>query len=285
MIGENQMSPADVAAVVGNNRGYGYGGYGGYGFGDGFGGSWLIVFLALMMFGGWGGGYGMNGMGGGMFPWLMAGQQNLGTQINGGFDNAAVMGQLGTIQNAITGGFGSQEIASCNRAMDAMQTAYNNQIADLQRSYAAQTSVDSRLDSLAMSLQQCCCDNRAAVADLKYTVATEACADRATVNDALRDVMAANAANTQRILDTLCQDKIDAKNERIAELQQQLYMKDLAASQTAQTARLLADNAAQTQNIENYIRPQINPAYVVPNPYACYNGINTGYGCGTAFAN
>lgn len=284
MIGENQMSPADVAAVVGNNRGYGYGGYGGYGFGDGFGGSWLIVFLALMMFGGWGGGYGMNGMGGGMFPWLMAGQQNLGTQINGGFDNAAVMGQLGTIQNAITGGFGSQEIASCNRAMDAMQTAYNNQIADLQRSFAAQTSVDSRLDSLAMSLQQCCCDNRLATEGLKATILQENCADRYEAANNTRDIIENANANNKAILDKLCQLELDGIKQnyenRIAGMQNAL---DQERANT-QSLRFAASQAAQTQNIENYIRPQINPAYVVPNPYACYNGINTGFNNGACCA-
>lgn len=284
MIGENQMTPADVAAVVGNNRGYGYGGYGGYGFGDGFGGSWLIVFLALMMFGGWGGGYGMNGMGGGMFPWLMAGQQNLGTQINGGFDNAAVMGQLGTIQNAITGGFGSQEIASCNRAMDAMQTAYNNQIADLQRSFAAQTSVDSRLDSLAMSLQQCCCDNRLATEGLKATILQENCADRYEAANNTRDIIENANANNKAILDKLCQLELDGIKQnyenRIAGMQNAL---DQERANT-QSLRFAASQAAQTQNIENYIRPQINPAYVVPNPYACYNGINTGFNNGACCA-
>lgn len=285
MIGENQMSPADVAAVVGNNRGYGYGGYGGYGFGDGFGGSWLIVFFAMMMmFGGWGGGYGMNGMGGGMFPWLMAGQQNLGTQINGGFDNAAVMGQLGTIQNAITGGFGSQEIASCNRAMDAMQTAYNNQIADLQRSFAAQTSVDSRLDSLAMSLQQCCCDNRLATEGLKATILQENCADRYEAANNTRDIIENANANNKAILDKLCQLELDGIKQnyenRIAGMQNAL---DQERANT-QSLRFAASQAAQTQNIENYIRPQINPAYVVPNPYACYNGINTGFNNGACCA-
>lgn len=239
MMGDNNMTPADVAAVMGN-RGYGYGGYGdGFGFG---GGSWLIAILALLMFGGYGGGFGMGGMGGGM-PWLMAGQQNLGAQMNSGFDNAAVMGQLGGIQNAITGGFGSQEVAACNRAMDSLAAQYTNQIAELQRSFAAQTDVGNRLDSIAMSLQNCCCENRAATADLKYTVATEACADRAAVTAALTAVTQQMNAGFQSILTQMSSDKLDAKNEKIAELQQQIYMKDLAASQIAQTAQL-----------ENFIR-------------------------------
>jgi len=89
------------------------------------------------------------------------------------------------------------------------------------------------MNTIAMSQQNCCCENRAAVADLKYTVATEACADRAAVTNALRDVLEANSASTQRILDQMCQDKIDQKNERIAELQNQLTLANLAASQNA----------------------------------------------------
>ena len=99
------------------------------------------------------------------------------------------------------------------------------------------------------------------------------------MNDALRDVLAANNANTQRILDTMCQDKIDAKNERIAELQNQLTLANLAASQNAQTAAIIANNEAQTTALEQYLAPVPRPAYVVQNPNCCGN--NYGWnGCG-----
>lgn len=124
-------------------------------------------------------------------------------------------------------------------------------------------------NALAMSMQNCCCENRAATADLKYTIATEACADRAAVTSALQDVTMQNNANTQRILDMMCQDKIDAKNERIQELQNQLYMAQLAASQNVQTATILNDNLAQTQALEQYLAPSARPAYIVQNPNCC----------------
>lgn len=89
-----------------------------------------------------------------------------------------------------------------------------------------------------------------------------------------------NTANTQRILDQLCNDKIDAKNERIAQLQQEVLMRDLAASQTAQTARLLSDNAAQTSALEQYLAPVPRPAYVVQNPNCCSGNWYSGCGCG-----
>lgn len=232
-------------------------GYGGYGGGLGFGGdaTWLIILFLFAAMGGWGNGFG-GGFGGGQsFPWMLA--NNTDNLVTGGFNQATTTSLLGDIQNAITTGFSNTEISNCNRALT-----------NLQQDFALQST-----------LQNCCCENRAGLADLKYTVATEACADRAAINDALRDVIAANTASTQRILDQMCQDKIDSKNEKIAELQQALYMKDLAASQTAQTARILADNAAQTVALEQYLNPTPVPAYPVQNPNCCnWNG---GCGCGS----
>lgn len=289
----NGLSAADVAAVVDNNRGgYGWGypmvpaypmagGYGGGNWGGNLGGDWLILFLFAAMFGGFGGGWGgMGGMGNMMmWPWLMT--QNTDNIVQGGFNQSATASSLAGIQTAITTGFSNAEVSACNRAMDAMQTAYNNQIAGMNQSFAQAQALDSRLDAISTNQQTCCCENRAAVADLKYTIATEAAANRA-----------AGTANTQAILDKLCDQELQAERRENDQLRQQLNMANLAASQNAQTARILADNAAQTQQIENYVRPQINPAYIVPNPYA-YNfypnngwgsncGCNTGCGCGAA---
>ena len=128
-------------------------------------------------------------------------------------------------------------------------------------------NVNSQMNSLAMGLQNCCCENRSSIADLKYTIAQEACADRAAV-----------AEGTQKILDQMCQDKIDAKNEKIVELQNQLTMANLAASQDLQTQRLIASNEAQTAALEQYLAPTPRPAYVVQNPNCCPQ--NYGCGCG-----
>ena len=114
----------------------------------------------------------------------------------------------------------------------------------MQQAFNSQTAITSGMNTIASNLQNCCCENRANIADLKYTVATENCADRAAINDALRNVIESNTANTQRILDQLCQDKIDAKNEKISALQTEIALKDLAASQAAQTAAIVADNTA-----------------------------------------
>lgn len=137
------------------------------------------------------------------------------------------------------------------------------------------------MNSLAMGLQNCCCENRASIADLKYTVASEACADRNAISDALRDVIANNTANTQAILDKMCQQEIDALKTQNANLQTQLNMMNLAKSQTAQTAQLLADNANQTSTLEQYLAPVPRPAYIVANPNGCNCGNNFGCGCGS----
>jgi hypothetical protein len=263
------------------------GGNGGFG---GFGGDWGWIILLLLcgwggmgFGGGFGGGYG-NMMLGYDFPWLL-------NNTNSGFDHAATQSALGDLNTAVTTGFGNVATQLCggfagvnatvNNAQNALaQQMYTNTIADLERSYAAQTASTAGMNGIAMNLQNCCCENRAATADLKYTIATENCADRATISDGIRDLLTATTANTQRILDQMCNDKIDAKNEKIADLERQLTMANLAASQGAQTAAILANNEAQTTALEQYLAPVPRPAYIVQNPNCCTN--TCGCGCGIA---
>lgn len=239
---------------------YGNGG----GFGGGFGGDWAWIIILFLIFGAGGWGNGNGGFGGmnGLYPWM-----NQADITTSGFQNQMLQSTLSGIQSGITSGFGDLQTALCsgfagvsNGFSQAEIAANSRQMADMNQMFALQSS-----------LQNCCCENRAGLADLKYTVATENCADRAAVSDALRDVLAANTASTQRILDQLCQDKIDAKNERIAELQNQLTMAQLAASQNAQTAAIIANNEAQTTALEQYLAPVPRPAYVVQNPNCCTN--------------
>lgn len=259
--------------------GYGYGG----GFGSGFGGDWgslIILFLFAAMFGGFGGGWG-GGFGGfdGAFPWLMTGQAGINANTNAGFDNAALGNQLNGIQTSINTGFSNAEVAACNRAMQDQANSYNNQIAALNRSFDAQTAVTAGQTALSSQLAECCCENRLATQGLQGVIQTENAADREALSNGVRDILAAQTAGTQRILDQLCNDKIDAKNEKIQELQTQVALQNLAASQAAQTSQLIADNAAQTQYIVNRVAPYPIPSYTVGNPYGC-NGWNTGYNYG-----
>jgi len=127
-------------------------------------------------------------------------------------------------------------------------------------------------------LAQCCCDNRAATQDLKYTVATEACADRAAVSDALRDVIAANTASTQKILDQLCADKIDAKNDQIAQLRQELLFARGQASQDVQTAALRQSDATTANQLIAELRSCPIPAMPVYGQTPIFT-CNGGCGC------
>ena len=243
-LSSGELSAADVAAVVGNN---------GNGFGSltGDGGIWIIVLFLFALMGGWNGN---GGVGGNAYP-----------LVQQGFDQAAVMSGINTLAASQAAGFANAETAANARQIADMQMGYQNQIANIQS-----------MNSLSSQLANCCCENRLATANLGADIAREACADRAAVSDALRDVLEANNASTQRILDQMCQDKIDAKNEQIENLRQQLNMAQLSASQNAQTAAILANNEAQTTALEQYLSPTPRPAYVVPAPWTNY-GYN---GCG-----
>lgn len=277
-----------VAPMYGNNNG---------GFG-GCGDSWGWIILLLLIAGnGWGGFGGFGGMGGfaadgaALYPWM-----NQAEITTGGFQNAATNSAISSLQNSVTSGFGDVQNALCggfagvnatvNGAQNALaQQMYTNQIADLERSFANQTAVTQGMNTIAMNQQNCCCENRAGIADLKYTIATENCADRAAVSDGIRDVIASQTANTQAVLDKLCQLELDgvkaqveAKNDRISELQAQLNMANLAASQTAQTAQILAGQASEIDGVYNRLKncpvPSM-PVYGNTPIFTCNNG-----GCG-----
>jgi len=235
-LSSGEMSAADVAAVVGNRDG----GFGNWGDGS----FWIIVLFLFALMGGWNNGFNGNN---GQAP-----------AVQQGFDQAAIMGQLGQINAGITSGFAGAE-ASANA----------RQIADMQQNFALQTQ-----------LANCCCENRLATANLASDLAREACADRAAVSDALSRVLEANNAQTQKILDQMCQDKIDAKNEQIANLRQQMNMMQLSASQNAQTQAIIANNELQTAALEQYLAPVPRPAYVVQNPNCCGQNFYNGCGCG-----
>lgn len=235
------------------------GGYsnGGFGYGDGYM-MWLVLILFVLM----GNGYGFGGFGGGnQMPYIMNNTQN---DVQRGFDQQAVMGGINGINTALSNGFANAEVSRCNTQANLLQTLNANQMAN-----------STAMNTLAMSLQNCCCENRAGIADLKYTIATEACADRQAVTDALRELETVVSNGNQTILNQMCQDKMDAMNETIANLRSQLSMKDLQASQTAQTAQLQAAVSANAQMLEQNLNPVPRPAYVVQNPNCCAPAYST----------
>ena len=232
-LSNGELSAADVAAVTGNN------GFGGFGDGS----FWIIVLFLFALMGGWNNGFN----GGGAQP-----------AVQQGFDQAAVMGQLGQINSSITAGFAGAE-----------SSANARQIADMQQAFALQTQ-----------FANCCCENRLATANLAADIAREACADRQAVSDALASTLNTMNAGIQSLKDQMCQDKIDAKNEQIANLRQQMAMMQLNASQSAQTQALIANNELQTAALEQYLAPTPRPAYVVQNPNCCPQNFGCGCGCG-----
>ena len=256
----NGLSAADVAAVVGN----------GNGFGNWNDGSFWIIILFLFAF--MGNGFGGYGNGSGM-PYIM---NNVDSGIQRGFDQQAVISGI----NGLSASLGAMAQSQCN-GFNGVTTAINNGFATAEVANNARQMANLQgMNGIAMGIQQSMCDSRAAVNDLKYTVATEACADRAAVGDALNAVLNNMNAGIQSLKDQMCQDKIDAKNERIAALENQLNMAQLRESQTAQTAQILANNAAQTQALEQYLNPAPIPAYMVQNPNCCAQNFGCGCGCG-----
>lgn len=267
--------------VVPMGGGYGNGGSGFGGWGNDSFTFLIILFLFAFMGNGWGG-WGNNANGGGSTPYVVT------NDIQRGFDQASLSGGINGIASDMCNGFSNVQQSLCNGFAGVNSTVSNGfaqaeisnnarQIADMQQQFASQTAITSGMTGLQSQLAQCCCNQAANTADLKYVISTEACADRQSVNDALRDVIASNTANTQAILDKLCQQEIDALKTENANLQTQLNIANLGASQNAQTATILADNAAQTAQL---LPKAPVAAYVVPSPYAYQN--QCGCGCNVA---
>lgn len=281
---DNGYSLSDIAMATGN----GNSGFGGWG---GDSGLWLIVlFLFIFAGGAWGGngGYG----GGGSTPYIL--NNNTESTVQRGFDQSAVMTGLSGIQSAVTNGFSDAAVAQCNQTMalvqgqnaitnavangkfDTVQAIANDRFDTVQAITNASNNLNTTLMQNEANRQQCCCDTRAAIQDVKYSIATENCADRSALSDGIRDIITNQTANTQAILDKMCQQELQAKDSEIANLRTQLNMQNLAASQSAQTAQLIADNTAQTQYLVNRVAPYPIPSYQVPNPYGYYGGFNYG---------
>ena len=267
-------------------------GFGGFGDGNSF---WILLLFILLGNGAWGmGGFG-GGFDGGLYPWM-----NQSNQINGGFRDQMLSTQLNGIQNSVTGGFGDVQTALCggfagvNATINGAQNAvtsqmYANQIADMERSFAAQTAQTAGMTALQAQLAQCCCDNRAATADLKYTVATENCADRAASYQNTRDIIDAQTRGTQAILDKLCALELDGVKGQLAQaqrenvgLQNQLNIATMQASQAAQTAVFqqgLNDEVDALYNRLKNCPVGTTPVYGNQPIFTCGG---TGCGCGVA---
>ena len=292
-----------------------------------------ILFLIALLGGGWGGfggfggGYGaMMGMGMmdggfGLYPWL-----NNSQNINGGFRDQMLNTSVNGIQNSITSGFGDVQTALCggfagvnqnisngtsaiqnslcngfngvNTSINAAQNAlaqqmYSNQLSDLERSFAAQTASTQGMNAIQAQLAQNGYNQATNTADLKYTIATENCADRTQAMQNTRDIIDAQTRNTQAVLDKLCQleldnykNQVDAKNDQIAQLRQEVLYARGQASQVDQTARILAGQAAEIDGVYNRLKNcPVNTVPVYGNQpiFTCPQSTNN-YGCGCGVA-
>ena len=196
----------------------------------------LILFLLM---GGWGNGFGGGFGGNGAFPWMMAGQTNTNTDIQRGFDQSALMTGITGVQSAVTSGFGDVATQLCGGFAGVNASIANGFAQSEIAANARQMANMQQNFDLSSSLQNCCCENRLATANQTATILAEHCADRAVLSDGVRDIITNQNAGIQRVLDVICQDKLDAKNEQILALQNQLNMANLAASQVAQTAQII----------------------------------------------
>ena len=281
-----------------------YGGNGGFG---GYGGDWWLIHILLFACGGWGGGFG-GGFGnlGYDFPWLLNGQQGINANTNAGFNQAATTSAIGDLQNSVVSGFGDVQLGIAGVNQNICQTrsgivnavnggfanaeiaANARQIADLERSFAAQTATTQGINGVQNQLAQCCCDNKSAIADVKYTIATEECATRNNSSNNTRDIIENQTRGTQAILDKLCALELDGLKSDLAQaqrdnvsLQNQLNMATLRESQTAQNAFIqqgFSNEVDQLYNRLNSCPVPTTPVYGRTPIFTC--GGNNGYGCG-----
>ena len=280
------IQPTVELATTNGNNGFAYpypvmpmmGGYGNGGFG--YGGDWIWIILLFALFGGnWGnnnngGFFGGRGFDDG-YAWLSNGQKEIMQNTNNGFDTLHLSNQIeGTrdgiyglsnqlcnstadITSAVSNGFYNAEIGANNRQMANMNQIYG----------------------LSTQLATASADNRLGIANLNSTILSENCADRALLADSLKDVLINQTANTQRILDQLCNDKIDAKNEKILDLPRQLDMADLQASQIAQNSFIAQGFANEVDALYNRLSNcpvPSTPVYGRTPIFTCNNGC----GCG-----
>ena len=297
------------------------GGYGNNGGMFGGNGDWMAWFILILLInGGWGmGGFGM----GGMMPWMMGmgGMNGFGLDylypwlnnsqhISDGFRDQQINTQIGDLRSDVNRGFGDVQLGisglgrqicetgngitqAVNSGFSAAEIAANGrQMANMQQAFAAQTATAQGFNSVQAQLAQCCCDNRAATADLKYTVATENCADRTQAMQNTRDIIDAQTRGTQAILDKLCALELDGVKSQLAQaqrenvgLQNQVNMAAFRESQANQNALFAQGMNAEVDALYNRLKNcPVNtvPVYGNQPVFTCAGPSfgNNGCGCG-----
>ena len=282
----DNMSPADLKAVLGNGTTVAYPFMNGNGFGNG---DWSWILLLILLSGGYGFGGGFGGFGGFgmgmdfMYPWLANGHQEIMQNTNSGFDTLHLSNQIeGTrdaihgLSNQICGSTADITGAITNGFYGAEISANSRQMADMQQNF-----------DLSRQLAQCCCDNRLATCQTQNIVQNEGNATRFADANNTRDIITNATANTQAILDKLCQLELDGKNDKINDLERQLTLANLKASQTEQNAFIAQGFSNEVDALYNRLNScpvPTTPVYGRTAIFSC-NG-NNGCGCngnGTLF--
>lgn len=277
-----------------------YGGGNSGGFGN-FGGDWgWIILLLLIAGGGWGNGFG--GFGGGvgnfaadgamLYPWM-----NQAEITNDGFRDQMLNTNVTSIRDGISdistqlcNGFAGVNAGVANGFAQAEISANARQMTDMNQAFSMQTAMSQGFNQLGSQFADCCCENRLGLADLKYTVATENCADRTQSMQNTRDIIDSQNRGTQAILDKLCALELDGVKGQLAQaqrenvgLQNQLNMATMQASQAAQTATfqqgLNNEVDALYNRLSNCPVPTV-PVYGRQPIFTCNN--NCGCGCSGA---
>lgn len=279
---ENGMNTTMLVSPAGGVPYYGGGNNGG--FGNWGGDGWWIILL-LLFAGGWGNnGFGGNNGGNGFIPYAVGYNNGCGCDnVQRGFDQSAIMGGI----NGINAGINGIQNSLCNGFAGVNQTVSNGfaqaEIAENSRQMANM----NQMFNLQSQFADCCCENRLGLANLNSTILSENCADRAALAEGVRDIITNQSNNTQRILDQMCNDKIDAKNEKIADLERQLTMANLNASQIAQTAQIQRGQTAEVDALYQRLRDcpvPTMPVYGMTPIFTCPQNQNScGCGCGNNF--
>lgn len=186
-------------------------GYGNGGFGGGFGGDWGWIILLLLLVGN--NGWGNNGFMGGGNNMLY----DINANTNRGFDNLALNSGIDSLQTTVSNGFANAQVQNCNSTNSLLQA----------------------INGINSNFQNCCCENRLATADLKYTIATEECATRNNASMNTRDIIESQNRGVQVILDKLNAQTLEAKNDEIAQLRQEVLFARGQASQIAQNEQIV----------------------------------------------
>ena len=212
-------------------------------------GGWWVLIILFALFGGWGGNGAWGGGNAGTQGALTRGDLCMDMNFND------LQNGVRNVNDAVTLGFANLNSTICNQQYDTAGMINAMNVSNLQG-----------FNALQSQLAQCCCDVRSQIAETNYNMAQNTCAITNQIQNSTRDIVDATNAGTQAILGQMCADKISTLETENAAL------------------RLSASQSAQNQYLISQLRPQPEPAFVVPNPFTGQYGYN-GYGYGNCGCN